>query len=156
MTRVTPEIDFVRITDPGEGDPIAEAAAKLMLQGIQNIESPTHKQILDTISLEINGTLCLAAVNSDGLVLGTGGLLLERDGRSRAEIINMAVSPQERGRGLGRKIMSELEKEATRQGAVEIFGQPESEALGFYQRLGCQREENDLPFVRGEVLVKTL
>jgi N-acetylglutamate synthase-like GNAT family acetyltransferase len=155
MNRVTPEFDFVKIPDPGEGDPMAEEAATLLLQGIQRISRPTKEQIGHTVTTEIDGTIAFAALSSEGSVIGTGGLLLIEPSKiRRAAIVNMAVASSERGQGLGTSIMSRLEEEAARLNVREVFGQPEPQYLNFYEQFGYKKSK--VFRIAGEVLIKPL
>lgn len=145
---------IVEIPDPGHGSIIAEQAAKLMLRGIQDVIAPTREQVAHTVVTEMNGHLSLAAINSEGSVAGTGGLLLIEARGIRAAIVNMVVAPEERGHGLGVKIISRLEEEATRLKAIELFGYPLRTSVGFYEKLGYRQGKR--PYAEGSILVKSL
>lgn len=146
---------FVEIPRPGRGHPVAHEAATLLLQGIQGVQTPTPQEVLRTVAIELDGNFSLAVVNPEGSVMGTGGLILvEAEGFLAGAVVNMVVAPDERGRGLGHKIMSKLEEGARKAGAREIFGQPHPGSQGFYEKFGSHLEQRS--YMKGDILVKTL
>ncbi|HXE10188.1 MAG TPA: GNAT family N-acetyltransferase, partial [Verrucomicrobiae bacterium] len=148
MSLAPAEISFVEIPRPGQGHTIAEEAALLLLQGIRGILVPSPEQIEKAVASELDTNPSLAAVNEEGTVVGTGGIqLYEIDDVIKGGIVNMVVTPSERGRGIGTAIMSKLETAAARAGAQEVFGQQHPGSLGFYERRGCEPAMR--PFVRG-------
>jgi N6-L-threonylcarbamoyladenine synthase/ribosomal-protein-alanine N-acetyltransferase len=69
--------------------------------------------------LEAPHTYYLVAEVEDQVV-GYAGLS-QLVGATQADIQTIAVRPNQRGSGLGRALMQELTKEATRRGAKEVF-----------------------------------
>ena len=62
----------------------------------------------------------------------------------RGWINYLAVSPERRGRGLGREMMAEAEKRLTAIGCPKVNLQVRSgnlEAIGFYQKIGYVRDD---------------
>jgi GNAT superfamily N-acetyltransferase len=69
-----------------------------------------------------------------------GGIARFDDGR--AELKRMYVVPDRRGRGLGRRLLAELESEARRlgyRGLVLETGDRQQEAVGLYESFGYER-----------------
>ncbi|HET7673550.1 MAG TPA: GNAT family N-acetyltransferase [Candidatus Saccharimonadales bacterium] len=155
MTDVYPEINFVKIDNPEMGDDIAEQTARLILLGTYDTPEPTEQELRETLDLELGGKFALAAINSGGDVVGTGGLLLvEEEPDKSALILNLVVAPKERGRGLGIKIISMLEEEASRLNATETFGQPHPDYVGFYEKLGYRTGKK--PHLKGDIVFKPI
>ncbi|HVP74884.1 MAG TPA: GNAT family N-acetyltransferase [Gaiellaceae bacterium] len=79
-------------------------------------------------------------VREDGRAIGCGGVC--RFDETRAELKRMYVVPEARGRGLGRRLLDELEAEARRLGYTGIVletGDRQPEALGLYESAGYER-----------------
>ena len=76
----------------------------------------------------------------DGRAIGCGGVC--RFDETRAELKRMYVLPEARGRGLGRRLLVELEAEARRLGYAGIVletGDRQPEAVGLYESAGYER-----------------
>jgi len=147
------DLVIVKVPDPGQGHELAEETATLILQGLGGVLIPSRRQVMQILATELNGHLSIAAVNSEGIVAGTGGLLyLEK--LNVAAIIDVVVRPSERKKGLGAKIMSALEEEAWKLDVEEIFGQPEPGYIAYYERLGYQLGRR--PYIDGDVLIKQM
>jgi GNAT superfamily N-acetyltransferase len=79
----------------------------------------------------------LVVREDDGRALGCGGVT--RFDGTRAELKRMYVVPEARGRGLGRRLLEELEGEARRLGYTGLVletGDLQPEALGLYRSSG--------------------
>jgi len=79
-------------------------------------------------------------VREDGRAIGCGGVC--RFDETRAELKRMYVLPEARGRGLGRRLLVELEAEARRLGYAGIVletGDRQPEAVGLYESAGYER-----------------
>ena len=79
-------------------------------------------------------------VREDGSAIGCGGVC--RFDEMRAELKRMYVLPEARGRGLGRRLLEELEAEARRLGYAGIVletGDRQPEAVGLYESAGYER-----------------
>ena len=72
----------------------------------------------------------------DGSALAVGRLHFNSP--AEAQIRYMAVTPQARGRGLGRAIVEHIETLACRQGAERIVLNSRDDATEFYARLGFE------------------
>lgn len=82
----------------------------------------------------------LVVRDDDGAAVACGGIARFDD--ERAELKRMYVVPELRGRGLGRRVLVELEAEARRLGCSAIVletGDRQAEALGLYAAAGYER-----------------
>ncbi|MBC7546684.1 GNAT family N-acetyltransferase [Candidatus Saccharibacteria bacterium] len=75
----------------------------------------------------------LVAVDNRGVVLGIGSLHDNYDGTGMLE--DIATAKSARGQGIGRAIITEIEKIAFDHGISEIVLYPKTGAVGFYHRL---------------------
>jgi GNAT superfamily N-acetyltransferase len=78
--------------------------------------------------------------DDDGTAVACGGITRFDD--ERAELKRMYVVPEQRGRGLGRRILVELEDAARRLGYTAVVletGDRQPEALGLYESSGYGR-----------------
>lgn len=85
-----------------------------------------------------NGIFLVA--RDDGRAVGCGGVC--RFDETRAELKRMYVAPEMRGRGIGRRLLVELEDAARRFGYAGIVletGDRQPEALGLYASAGYER-----------------
>lgn len=92
--------------------------------------------LLDVAALS-DPAVTFLVVRDGGNVIGCGALL--RDARGWGEIKRMYVHPGQRGRGIGRRVLSELEKVA-RGARLPLLrletGIRNAEALALYRRAG--------------------
>jgi GNAT superfamily N-acetyltransferase len=82
----------------------------------------------------------LVVRDDDGAAVACGGIARFDD--ARGELKRMYVVPEHRGRGLGRRLLDELEAEARRlgyRGVVLETGDLQPEALGLYGSSGYER-----------------
>jgi len=82
----------------------------------------------------------LVVRDDDGSAIACGGVARFDD--ARGELKRMYVVPQVRGRGLGRRILVELEAEARRLGYRALVletGDRQPEAVGLYESSGYER-----------------
>jgi GNAT superfamily N-acetyltransferase len=78
--------------------------------------------------------------DDDGTAVACGGVARFDD--TRGELKRMYVVPAQRGRGLGRRLLVELEAEACRLGYESVVletGDRQPEALGLYESAGYER-----------------
>jgi GNAT superfamily N-acetyltransferase len=76
----------------------------------------------------------------DGRAIGCGGIA--RFDAARGEVKRMYVVPEARGRGLGRRLLEELEAQARELGYTSVVletGDRQPEALGLYASAGFER-----------------
>ena len=79
-------------------------------------------------------------VRDDSGAIGCGGIA--RFDESRGEVKRMYVVPEARGRGLGRRLLEELEDHARRLGYASVVletGDRQEEAVGLYESSGYER-----------------
>jgi len=82
----------------------------------------------------------LVVRGDDGAAVACGGITRFDD--ERAELKRMYVVPEQRGRGLGRRVLVDLEAEARRLGYRSLVletGDRQPEALGLYESSGYER-----------------
>lgn len=82
----------------------------------------------------------LVVRDDEGTAVACGGITRFDD--ARAELKRMYVVPEQRGRGLGRRILVELEDAARRLGYTGLVletGDRQPEALGLYESSGYER-----------------
>ena len=78
--------------------------------------------------------------DDDDRAVGCGGIARFDD--TRGEVKRMYVVPEARGRGLGRRLLEELEGEARRLGYACVVletGDRQQEAVGLYESTGYER-----------------
>lgn len=75
-------------------------------------------------------------IDENGKVLAVGRLHFTK--QNQAQIRYMAVDPAEQGKGLGKKLIAELEYQAQLRGAQTLILNAREQAVPFYQRLGYQ------------------
>ncbi|HXR12156.1 MAG TPA: GNAT family N-acetyltransferase [Gaiellaceae bacterium] len=78
--------------------------------------------------------------DDEGTAVACGGIA--RFDQTRAEVKRMYVVPESRGRGLGRRVLVELEESARRFGYAGVVletGDLQPEALGLYRSSGYER-----------------
>ena len=80
----------------------------------------------------------LVAVNSDSSVIGY--LMLDPPAAGATKMRQVAVSPDQQGQGIGRKLVSLSEEVAEQSGSQEMVLHAREVALRFYERLGYQTE----------------
>jgi ribosomal protein S18 acetylase RimI-like enzyme len=80
-----------------------------------------------------DGSVHIMAMDSN-IVLGVGRLHLNSN--DEAQVRYMAVSPAFQGRGVGTKILKELEKAGKKKGAKYIVLNSREEAVHFYEKNG--------------------
>jgi len=91
-------------------------------------------------------------INENDHIVGVGRL--HKTDQYHAQICYMAVSPNEQGEGLGKKLLLSLEQEAKKQGVKKIVLNASEVTLGFYRHLGYQQGEfshvlyNDVKYFR--------
>jgi GNAT superfamily N-acetyltransferase len=78
--------------------------------------------------------------DDDDRAVGCGGIARFDD--TRGEVKRMYVVPEARGRGLGRRLLEELEGQARRLGYASVVletGDRQQEAVGLYESTGYER-----------------
>lgn len=95
------------------------------------------------------GGTFLVARTPDGALAGCGGV--QRHDTATAEIKRMWVAPEARGRGLGRRLLAELERECARLGYARVVLDTNAtldEAIAMYRSAGYAETEryNDNPY----------
>jgi len=94
----------------------------------------------DAAMFEPPAGIFLVLRDDDGRAVACGGIV--RFDQERGELKRMYVVPERRGRGLGRRLLVELEQAAGRlgyRGVVLETGDLQPEALGLYETSGYQR-----------------
>jgi GNAT superfamily N-acetyltransferase len=152
-----PEVKQVQIAPVAWRDPRAVALRELMdgemsvLYG-SRFSSPEPDEVVaarrQALVVDPRDVLVtLLATDSDGTPLGHGAL---RDLRGEWEVKRLIVAHHARGRGIGRRIMSELETLARTGGAKRLVlqtGDLQPGAVALYERTGYERIEIYEPYV---------
>ena len=133
---------------PGDQEP----AKRLILAGLEQhwgVLDLSMNPDLDDIAASYAGAIFLGARQA-GRIVGTGALVPRPDGV--AEIVRMSVDRQLRRQGLGRMILSELHRRATRMGFRRIVLETTEawqEVVAFYLDYGfhiTHRQDGDVYF----------
>ncbi len=96
----------------------------------------TEEQEFDAADARAMHALAL----SDGEVVGTARLVLERDDLGAVAVLGrVAVLPPHRGRGIGGALVAFAVRNATVMGPYIVRAGAQVRALGFWQRLGFER-----------------
>lgn len=97
---------------------------------------PESNHLLDIAALSVPEVSFLV-VRDGGEAVGCGAIL--RDSRGWAEVKRMYVRPDQRGRGMGKRVLAEIEGVALRCGLPVLrleTGIHNTEALALYRRAG--------------------
>jgi putative acetyltransferase len=97
---------------------------------------PESNHLLDVASLS-DPDVSLLVARADGEAVGCGAIL--RDPRGWGEVKRMFVRPDQRGQGIGARLLAELEALAAGDGLGELrleTGIHNTEALALYRRAG--------------------
>ncbi len=108
-------------------------AADLRSASLYPIES-RHGSAVDTLLAQ---GVCFLVARLDGAAVGCGGYV--RDGHNDGELKRIFVDAEMRGYGVGRLILTTLERTARERGIVTMrleTGLKSTEALGLYRRFG--------------------
>jgi len=92
--------------------------------------------------------------DDDDRAVGCGGIARFDD--TRGEVKRMYVVPEARGRGLGRRLLEELEGEARRLGYASVVletGDRQQEAVGLYESTGYERIPCYPPYASRELSI---
>jgi putative acetyltransferase len=134
MNETTYQIRPFRPTDQS-------AARQLILDGLREhwgVLDPTLNSDLNNIAASyVQAGHAFFVVEEAGVLIGTGGLLLEPPGVGR--IVRVSVGPAHRRRGLGRAISQHLIAEARRRGCRELLVETTDTweaAIRLYQECG--------------------
>ena len=149
--------DQVRIVPVTWGDPRAIALRELMDVEMTAIygslfasSDPGEVLAAQRTALAINPDdilVTLLAIDTDGTPLAHAAL---RDHRGEWEVKRLYVANVARGRGIGRRVMSDLEAAARDAGAKRLIlqtGDRQPEAVALYERTGYKRIEIYEPYV---------
>ena len=94
---------------------------------------------LDLESLKKSNVMFVVARDGEGLAIGFGAVVITD---SAGELKRVYVRPENRGQGVARCVLVELEAAALRAGCDELLletGPYSQEALAFYAKLGYKR-----------------
>lgn len=96
---------------------------------------------------------CVAVDTGTTRVVGCVLALPDRDDPTRVKLLQMAVTPEMAGRGIGARLVRELERRVREAGAIEVHMHARVSARGFYEKLGYSDEgetfsEVGIPHIR--------
>lgn len=128
---------MIRRSQPGDGDAVWALHMSSPLSGPPESEAEAFPDLLDVegVYLHSGGELLVAEL--EGEVVGMAALL--PTGAGRAEVRRMRVRPDVQGRGIGRRLLEELEARARDAGNRLLHldtGVNQPEAIAFYRRAG--------------------
>lgn len=112
-------IETIRLGGGGEGE--AEAFKALRLHGLKNDPvsfANTYEEMairtIDDIVAELRANIVIGVLKEGSELVGVGGIRREAAGKMnhKGMIYGNYVKPEMRGKGIGRRIMLELEKNA--------------------------------------------
>lgn len=132
------EIAIQRVDITGEPAVALIKALNAELSARYPEDGATHFRLDPDEVKEGRGAFLVATI--DGVPMACGAI--RRLDEQAAEIKRMYVSPEARGQGVGRRMLSALEAEAIRLGVERIVletGVRQHEALALYERTGFQR-----------------
>ncbi len=123
--QITTMIECVVATDPRD----IQGAFRL-----RHVVFVEEQNVPEDMELDEFDKDAVHVVSKDGdKIVGTGRMVIEGD---RGRIGRMAVEKDVRGRGIGTKIMAQLEKEAHQRRLTEIYLHAQVHAKKFYEDLG--------------------
>ena len=82
-----------------------------------------------------HGSTFAVALGEDGAFLGSARLL-PMAGEDLRQVRQVVVAPHAQGLGVGRALMTAIEREAASQGACELWLNARHSAYGFYEAVG--------------------
>jgi putative acetyltransferase len=127
----------VSIESPDQPDVIALIAD---LDAYQDTLYPAEaRYALDLASLNKSNVIFMVARDGEGAAVGCGAVVITA---SVGELKRMYVCPQNRGQGVARSVLAELEASSLRAGCEELLletGPYQPEALAFYSQQGYKR-----------------
>lgn len=117
-------------------------AVKKVIQDIDhlmnNLYAPESNQLLSLDELKSDKTYFIGAIEND-TVITCGAIVEKRDDGLYGELKRIFVSPEHRGKGLSKKIMSALIEHATNSQWKTVrleTGNLQIEAIALYKKLG--------------------
>jgi putative acetyltransferase len=125
-------------------DPREPAITKMIadLDAYQSMLYPPESNHLDPIEKLVSGEHYFIAVWENKKPLGIASF--KRSSAHYVELKRLYVLPKNRGKGLARKLVAELERKARQEGYSEAkleTGVRQSEALALYEKLGYEKTE---------------
>lgn len=75
---------------------------------------------------------CIYVAEKDGKVVGAGSLHVL--GKDLAEVRSLVISPEEKGKGIGTKIIEKIREDAGKLGVENLFSM--TYQVGFFEKLG--------------------
>jgi len=101
----------------------------------EQIEAHAQLVLADSYQDELLSNNLLVA-EAEGHIVGTAGWCAVADAPGTARIRKVFVAPEVAGRGLGRLLVGEAEKQALESGYARFVVRANANAVGFYVRLG--------------------
>jgi GNAT superfamily N-acetyltransferase len=84
----------------------------------------------------------LVAEEQEGRIIGTAGWCAVAGAPRTARIRKVFIAPETAGRGLGRRLVQEVEQRAIEIGYTRFVVRANANAVGFYQRLGYRTTQS--------------
>ena len=118
---------------------------RLILAGLGDhfghIDETKNPDLDDITASYVDQGACVIVAESEGAIVGAGTLKIEAPGIGR--LVRMTVARDQRGRGLGRKLVAHLLDEARRRGYRRVVVETTDDwevAIGLYRACGFETE----------------
>jgi ribosomal protein S18 acetylase RimI-like enzyme len=122
-----------------------QTVRRLILAGLGDhfghIDETKNPDLDDIAATYVDQGACVIVAESGGEIVGAGTLMIEEPGVGR--LVRMSVGRDQRGRGLGRKLVAHLLDEACRRSYRRIVVETTDDwqdAIGLYRACGFQTE----------------
>lgn len=121
---------MIRPLSPHDSPAVIEQVKKLLSHALFQPNGNQLNRIISAYQTEKDRILYLC--EKENRVLGILGLVFHKD---RGEILHIAVEPTNRGQGIGRQMIDEMER---KHALLRISAETDKEAVHFYEKCGFQ------------------
>ena len=135
------EVNVTEIPKPSEEPRLAREAAQLIIDELCDDDYSASSDVDRQVS-QMEPRRTVAAIDQEGVILATGGL--KRVTSKEARIVDVVTAPEHRSKGIGKRVMSLLEKLARDEGYHELEVYPLPLARRFYRELEFQSTNGPL------------
>lgn len=134
------QLTFSETSKLAKDSPLLWSAAQLIISEICELGDTCDfdPEDIERAIRDMNGeNRTTVIVHDDEQVLAVGVMEVYED---EAVVVDVATDPDNRGEGLGKKVIEMLGTIAKRAGATRLVGLSLESAVGFYEAIGCQRD----------------